>query len=80
MVPFQLISIDTCRGYGREPYILNNGSHTVTALVEIRPFARDGASRKKCWSTEHSRAFPYRVSSSRNRSYARAMVETGVRL
>lgn len=67
LAPYQhiLSSPDTTR---QGTYILNSGSHTVTARRDTCPFARTGGSRKNCFSAEHSITRPYRVSSSRQRS------------
>lgn len=59
---------------------MKSGSQTVTALFDTWPLARVGGSKKKCLSAEHSTTLPYRVSSSRNFSYALTIVETGVKL
>jgi hypothetical protein len=61
-------------------YVLNKGSQTVTALVEIRPFCSAGLGTGNILSAEHSSASPAKVLSSKHFLYAATMVDTGVRL
>lgn len=61
-------------------YILNNGSHTVTARCETLPFWNSGRGVNSNFSAEASSASPDNESSSSNLLYAATMFHTGVKL
>lgn len=78
--PRNILTNITKKVCGSEANILKSGSQTVTALFEMRPFRRVGASIENCSTPEHSIAWPKMDSSFRQRTYAAMMVEIGVRL